>query len=102
MRSPMVRLTPPEIANATASRLLIHARLVHGLCAAAAAEASARLQTMSRAFEASERRIGEQERHLRKLQQEATTQEMLEVLGGRRSALASSLSSWRSPDRRRS
>jgi hypothetical protein len=102
MRSPMVRLTPPEIATMTAARLLTHARLVHGLCAAAAAEASARLQTMSRAFEASERRIGEQERHLRKLQQEATTQEMLEVLGGRRSALSSSVSSWRQPDRRRS
>ncbi|MEZ4385005.1 MAG: F0F1 ATP synthase subunit gamma [Nannocystaceae bacterium] len=101
-RSPLVRLTPPEIAAEAADRLLVHARLVHALCAAASAEAAARLQTMSRAFEASERRIGEQERHLRKLQQEATTQEMLEVLGGRRSALASSRTAWRRPDRRRS
>ncbi len=42
---------------------------------------------MSRAVEQSERRIGEQEREVRKVHQEATTQEMLEVLGGGRSVV---------------
>ncbi|MCB9565788.1 MAG: F0F1 ATP synthase subunit gamma [Myxococcales bacterium] len=91
MRADALPLTPSERAERPAAALLLHARLVHALCVAAASEASARLQTMSRALETSERRIAEQERHLRKLHQEATTQEMLEVLGGRRSARAA----WR-------
>ncbi|MEZ4448858.1 MAG: F0F1 ATP synthase subunit gamma [Nannocystaceae bacterium] len=77
-------LTPPERVWGPAAALLLHARLVHAFAAAAASEADARLQTMSRAVDTSDRRIDEHERLLRKDRQESITQEMLEVLGGRR------------------
>lgn len=81
---PRAWLTPREQLVAPAAGLLLHARLVHALCVAQTSEATARLQAMSRAVEQSERRIAEQELRARKLHQEAITQEMLEVLGGRR------------------
>lgn len=87
LAGPRLALTPPERLGDPAAGLLVHARLVHALCVAQASEAAARLQTMSRAVEQSERRIGEQEREVRKVHQEATTQEMLEVLGGGRSVV---------------
>lgn len=77
-------LCPPERVHGPAAGLLLHARLVHAFAAAAASEADARLQTMSRAVDTSDRRIDEHERLLRKHRQESITQEMLEVLGGRR------------------
>lgn len=87
LAGPRLGLTPPERLVDPAAGLLVHARLVHALCVAQASEAAARLQTMSRAVEQSERRIGEQEREVRKVHQETTTQEMLEVLGGGRSVV---------------
>jgi F0F1-type ATP synthase gamma subunit len=64
--------------------LRLRARVAHALCIAASTEASARLFTMSRAYEASDRSIHGQELDLRKLQQEAITQDMLEVRAGQR------------------
>ena len=63
----------------TIARMYLRARIAHALCVAAASESSARLFTMSRAFDASERSIAHQAMDLRKLSQETTTQEMLEV-----------------------
>jgi len=68
-----------------AAELVFHARLVHAACAALLGEARVRQETMSRAQDTAERRITDQERALRRARQERTTQEMLEVLGGRRS-----------------
>ena len=94
---PRAELTPAEHLRAPAAGLLLHARIVHALCVAQASEAAARLQAMSRAVEQSDRRIADQERLVRKVHQEATTQEMLEVLGGRRSVAAA----WRRAPRGR-
>lgn len=76
------RFTAPPLARARAEALLGHARLFQSLCAAAHTEASVRLVRMTRAHESAERRIGEQERELRKVRQESITQDMLEVLSG--------------------
>lgn len=76
------RFTATPLAREQAAALLAHARLFQALCAAAHAEASVRLARMTRAHESAERRIGEQERELRKVRQESITQEMLEVLSG--------------------
>lgn len=62
--------------------LHLRARIAHALSVAAVSEAAARLFAMSRAFEASERSIAEQTLALRKLAQEAVTQDMLEVRRG--------------------
>lgn len=70
-----------EFARAT-HLLSRHARIVAALCRACTSEHEARLRTMSRAYEASQRRIAEQERHVRKLRQELITQEMLEARVG--------------------
>jgi len=83
--APRAELTPHHQLRAPTAALHLHARIYHALCVAQANEASARLQTMSRAVDQSDRRIAEQELIVRKLSQESTTQEMLEVLGGRRS-----------------
>jgi len=72
-------LTPDDALRDEATRLLWHARLCHALTRAATSEAEARLRAMSRAHDASDRKIGEQERELRKLRQESITQEMLEI-----------------------
>jgi F-type H+-transporting ATPase subunit gamma len=80
-------LLPPALAApAMATDLLVHARIVHATCEALLGEARLRQATMRRAQDTAEKRIGEHERELRKARQERITQEMLEVLGGRRSA----------------
>jgi len=76
------RFTSPGLGRERAQALLAHARIFHALCAAAHTEASVRLARMTRAHESADRRIGEQERELRKVRQESITQEMLEVLSG--------------------
>ncbi|MBK8263231.1 MAG: F0F1 ATP synthase subunit gamma [Nannocystis sp.] len=83
--APRAELTPHPQLRAPTAALHLHARVYHALCVAQASEAAARLQTMSRAVDQSDRRIAEQELLVRKLSQESTTQEMLEVRGGRRS-----------------
>ncbi len=72
-------LTPEDELGGEAAGLLWHARLCRALTRAATSEAEARWRAMSRAHDASDRKIGEQERELRKLRQESITQEMLEV-----------------------
>jgi len=76
-------LVPPERLRDVAGQLRFHARVVHAIATAAAVEADVRLQTMTQAHDAAERRIAEQELELRKAEQERITQEMLEVLAGR-------------------
>ncbi|KIG16827.1 Sodium-transporting ATPase subunit G [Enhygromyxa salina] len=82
---PIVDLCAPSRAREGVAALHLRARIAHALCVAAASEAAARLFTMSRAHEASDRSIRQQELDLRKLEQEAITQDMLEVRGGSRS-----------------
>lgn len=79
-------LPPAESAPAVATDLLMHARIVHATCDALLGEARIRQATMRRAQDMAERRIAEHERELRRARQERITQEMLEVLAGRRSA----------------
>ncbi|PRP94859.1 F0F1 ATP synthase subunit gamma [Enhygromyxa salina] len=81
---PIVDLSPPELARESVASLHLRARIAHALCVAAASEAAARLFTMSRAYEASDRSIRQQQLDLRKLEQEEITQDMLEVRGGQR------------------
>ncbi len=81
-RQAMLLTESVRLAN-DATSLLIHARVAHAVCLAARVEASVRLQTMTRAHEAAEDRITEQERDLRKARQETITQEMLEVTSSR-------------------
>ena len=78
----MVR--PRLRTQAPAAALHLRARIAHALCVAAASEASARLFTMSRAYDASDRNIRQRELELRKLEHEAITQDMLEVRAGQR------------------
>lgn len=82
---PIVDLCAPERARSSVAALHLRARIAHALCVAAASEAATRLFTMSRAYEASDRSIRQQELALRKLEQEAITQDMLEVRSGQRS-----------------
>lgn len=82
-RRPHRLLSETARLAADATALLVHARVIHAACAAARSESNVRLQTMTRAHESAEERIGEQERELRKARQETITQEMLEVLSGR-------------------
>lgn len=84
LRNPIADLADPEEARRAVAALRLRARIAHALCAAAASEAAARLFTMSRAYEASDLNIRDQELELRKLQQEAITQDMLEVRSGQR------------------
>ncbi|MEX1362033.1 MAG: F0F1 ATP synthase subunit gamma [Nannocystaceae bacterium] len=63
-----------------------HARIVAALTRSAASETEARWRTMNRAFDAADRRIGEQQRELRKQRQEQVTQEMLEARQGGRAS----------------
>jgi F-type H+-transporting ATPase subunit gamma len=65
--------------------LTFRARITLAATEAAWTEANARLVSMTRAQTAADRRIDTQQRKLRSLRQEVITQEMLEVLGGRRS-----------------
>lgn len=81
-RAPL--LPPAEAAPAVAVELWAHARLVHAATLALLGEARVRQATMRRAQDTAERRIVEHEQALRRLHQERITQEMLEVLGGRR------------------
>lgn len=67
-----------------ARALVLHARLVAALARGILSENEARWRTMSRAYEAANRRIDEQEVVLRKLRQEQITQEMLEARQGAR------------------
>ncbi len=78
-----LRRSPRPVSNLAAlvrqaSRLVRHARVVHAVCQASAIEAAVRLASMTQAYETAERRIGEQERDLRKARQELITQEMLD------------------------
>jgi ATP synthase len=65
-----------------ARALVRHARLVAALARGILSENEARWRTMSRAYEAADRRIDEQEGVLRRLRQEQITQEMLEARQG--------------------
>lgn len=67
-----------------ARALVLNARLVAALARGILSENEARWRTMSRAYEAANRRIDEQEVVLRKLRQEQITQEMLEARQGAR------------------
>lgn len=84
LRAPILSLASDSDARACVAALRLRARIAHALCVAASTESSARLFTMSRAYEASDRSIRRQELDLRKLQQEAITQDMLEVRSGQR------------------
>ncbi len=75
----LAALTPQQGLREEAAALLWHARLCCALTRAATSEAEARWRAMSRAHDAADRKIGEQEREVRKLRQESITQEMLEV-----------------------
>lgn len=85
LRAPIADLGGREHTSLAVAALRLRARIAHALCTAVASEAAARLFTMSRAFDASDRKIRDQELDLRKLQQEAITQDMLEVRAGQRS-----------------
>jgi hypothetical protein len=79
-----VSLVAPDSLLVQARALVRHARLVAALARGILSENEARWRTMSRAYEAANRRIDEQERKLRKLWQEHITQEMLEARQGAR------------------
>lgn len=79
-----VELVEPEHTAAMVASLTRHARLVAALARSAASETEARWRTMNRAHDAADRRIGEQEREIRKQRQELVTQEMLEARQGAR------------------
>ncbi len=81
---PAVELVEPETTAAMVASLTRHARVVAALTRSAASESEARWNTMNRAKEAADRRIGEQERELRRRRQEQVTQEMLEARQGAR------------------
>lgn len=81
---PAVELVDPDTTAAVVASLTRHARVVAALTRSAASETEARWRTMNRAQEAADRRIGEQERDLRKRRQEQVTQEMLEARQGAR------------------
>jgi len=66
-------LSPPAVAVERSEALRRRSRIVHAACVTAASEAAARLFTMSRAYDASDRSIARQQTQLRKLQQEAIT-----------------------------
>lgn len=80
----VAELVDPEVTAAAVASLTRHARLVAALTRSAASETEARWRTMNRAFDAADRRIGEQQRELRKRRQELITQEMLEARQGAR------------------
>lgn len=86
VESTHVPLVAVDSMLARARALVHHARLVAALARGVLSENEARWRTMSRAHEAANRRIDEQERLLRKLWQEHITQEMLEARQGRRNA----------------
>lgn len=77
-------LGKPSAHEPWAERASVHARVAAALFTASLVEANVRLATTTRAHEVAERRIAEQERALAKARQEWVTQELLEVLGGRR------------------
>ncbi|PRP92594.1 F0F1 ATP synthase subunit gamma [Enhygromyxa salina] len=79
---PRRELSVPASFAGQAQLLARNARLVAALCRAITSENEARWRTMSRAHESAQRRIGEQERRLRRLRQELITQEMLEARQG--------------------
>ena len=81
----VAELVDPGVTAAAVASLTRHARLVAALTRSAASEAEARWRTMNRAYDAADRRIGEQQRELRKRRQELITQEMLEARQGARS-----------------
>jgi F0F1-type ATP synthase gamma subunit len=72
-------LTPVDADRRRAASLVQHATLCFALTRGVLSEVEARWRTMSRAHDAADRRIQEQERELRKVRQESITQEMLEV-----------------------
>lgn len=83
-RGAAVELVEPEQTASMVASLTRHARLAAGLARSAASETEARWRTMNRAHDAADRRIGEQEREIRKQRQELVTQEMLEARQGAR------------------
>ncbi|MCA9654273.1 MAG: F0F1 ATP synthase subunit gamma [Myxococcales bacterium] len=83
-----VELVGPERTEPLVAATARHARLVAALARSAASETEARWRTMNRAHDAADRRIGEQERELRKRRQELVTQEMLEARQGGRAPIA--------------
>jgi F0F1-type ATP synthase gamma subunit len=80
---PALELTDVAAGRAEGARLLRHARIVEALTRGALSEAEARWRAMSRAHDAADHRIADQERDLRRKRQESITQEMLEVRRGR-------------------
>ncbi len=84
LRPPIQDLTTPELARPHVAALSLRARIAHAACVAAASESAARLFTMGRAHDAADRSQSRQALHLRKHQQEAITQDMLEVRAGGR------------------
>lgn len=79
-----VELVDPFVTTAVIASLTRHARMVAALARSATSETEARWRTMNRAYDAADRRIGEQERELRNRRQELVTQEMLEARRGAR------------------
>lgn len=77
-----VELSASDQAEPVVALTTRHARIVAALTRSAASETEARWRTMNRAHDAADRRIGEQERALRKQRQELVTQEMLEARQG--------------------
>lgn len=81
---PVLELVEPEQTATVVASLTRHARLAAALARSVASETEARWRTMNRAHDAADRRIGEQEREIRKQRQELVTQEMLEARQGAR------------------